>query len=54
MTPSGRYDTLCLPEDQCESDSDDTVLKNLMGIKTRDDMEVAGKCHRLIKGDFGL
>jgi len=40
MTPSDRYDTSHLPEDQYEPGSDGTVLKNLMGIKTRDDIEV--------------
>ena len=41
MNQSDRYDTLHLPEDQYEPDSSGEVLKNLMGIKTSDDMDVA-------------
>jgi len=40
MTPSDRYDTSSLSEDQCEPGSNGEVLKNLEGIKTRDEMEV--------------
>jgi cell filamentation protein len=36
-----RYDTSHLPEDQCEPGSGGEVLKNIMGITTRDNMEVA-------------
>ena len=41
MTPADRYDTSGLPEDQYEPGSDGTVLKNLLGITTRDAMEIA-------------
>jgi cell filamentation protein len=41
MTPSDRYDTSHLSEDQFESGSDGLVLKNLMGITNRDDVEIA-------------
>lgn len=41
MAASDRYDTSHLPEDQCEPGSNGEVLKNLMGITSRDDMEVA-------------
>lgn len=36
-----RYDTSNLPEDQYEPGSDDTVLKNLIGITTREAMGIA-------------
>jgi cell filamentation protein len=36
-----RYDTLNLPEDQYESGSEGTVLKNLLGITTREAIEIA-------------
>jgi len=36
-----RYDTSSMTEDQFEPGSDGAVLKNLMGITTTDDMEVA-------------
>lgn len=41
MTPPDRYDTSHLSEDQFESGSSGMVLKNLMGITTRDDIEIA-------------
>jgi len=41
MSPSDRYDTSNMTEDQFEPGSDATVLKNLMSIKSRDEMEVA-------------
>lgn len=41
MTPAGRYDTSGLPEDQYEPGSDGTVLKNLLGITSREEMETA-------------
>ncbi len=40
MSPSDRYKTLHLTEDQYEPGSNGTVLKNLQGIKTRDEIEV--------------
>ena len=40
MTPSGRYDTSGYPEDQYEPGSDGTVLRNLRGITSRDEMEI--------------
>jgi cell filamentation protein len=40
MSPSDRYKTSHLTEDQYEPGSNDTVLKNLQGIKTRDEIEV--------------
>ena len=36
-----RYDTTGLPEDQCEPKSDGKVLKNLLGITSREEMEIA-------------
>lgn len=41
MAPADRYDTSGLPEDQHEPGSDGTVLRNLLGITTREAMEVA-------------
>ena len=41
MSPSDRYDTSSMTEDQFEPGSDGSVLKNLMGITTIADMEVA-------------
>lgn len=41
MTPTDRYDTSGLPEDQYEPGTDGTVLKNLLGIVTREAMEIA-------------
>ncbi len=41
MTPTDRYDTSGLPEDQFEPGSGDTVLRNLLGISSREDMEIA-------------
>lgn len=41
MTESDRYDTTGLPEDQYEPGSDGTVLKNLLGITTREKLEGA-------------
>jgi cell filamentation protein len=41
MTPSNRYDTSHLPDDQYEPGSDGKVLKNLLGITTREAMEIA-------------
>jgi cell filamentation protein len=40
MTKSGRYDTSGYPEDQYEPGSDGTVLKNLLGITSREEMEI--------------
>ena len=40
MTSSGRYDTSGYPEDQYEPGSDGKVLKNLLGITTREEMEI--------------
>ena len=39
MTPKDRYDTSDLPEDQYEPGSDGTVLKNLLGITNRKELE---------------
>jgi len=41
MNPSDRYDTSGLSEDQFEPGSDRAVLKNLLGITTREKMETA-------------
>jgi cell filamentation protein, protein adenylyltransferase len=41
MNPSDRYDTSGLSEDQFEPGSDGRVLKNLLGITTREKMETA-------------
>ncbi len=41
MTPEDRYDTSNLPEDQFEPGSDDSVLKNLLGITSREKLETA-------------
>ncbi len=41
MTPPDRYDTSNLPEDQYQPGSDGTVLKNLLGITTREELETA-------------
>jgi len=41
MTPSDRYDTSGLPEDQYEPGSNGEVLKNLLGITSPDELEVA-------------
>lgn len=38
---SNRYDTSELPEDQFEPGSDGAVLRNLRGIRTPEEMEVA-------------
>jgi hypothetical protein len=40
MTSSGRYDTAGYPEDQYEPGSDGTVLKNLLGITSREGMAI--------------
>jgi len=40
MTSSGRYDTSHLTEDQYEPGSNGTVLKNLRGIISREEMEI--------------
>lgn len=39
MIPTDRYDTSGLPEDQHEPGSDGTVLKNLIGITSQEEME---------------
>ncbi len=39
MTPAGRYDTSTLPEDQYEPGSDETVLRNLLGITSKEELE---------------
>ncbi|MBE0502094.1 MAG: hypothetical protein IBX47_11720 [Desulfuromonadales bacterium] len=39
MTPVDRYDTSCFPEDQYESGSDGTVLRNLRGIRSKEEIE---------------
>lgn len=41
MTPTDKYDTSALPEDQFEPGSDGKVLKNLLGITMREEMEIA-------------
>jgi cell filamentation protein len=41
MSPTDRYDTSGLPEDQYEPGSGGTVLRNLLGITTREEMEIA-------------
>jgi cell filamentation protein len=41
MVPTDRYDTSGLTEDQYEPGSDGTVLSNLLGITTREEMEIA-------------
>ncbi|HEY7746881.1 MAG TPA: Fic family protein [Desulfuromonadales bacterium] len=41
MLPTDRYDTFGLPEDQYEPGSDGTVLRNLLGITSREEMEIA-------------
>jgi cell filamentation protein len=41
MTPADRYDTSGLTEDQYEPGSDGTVLKNLLGITSREEMQIA-------------
>jgi cell filamentation protein len=41
MTPTDRYDTSGLTEDQFEPGSNGTVLKNLLGITSREEMEIA-------------
>ena len=41
MNPSDRYDTSSLPEDQYQPGSKETVLKNLLGIISREEMEIA-------------
>ncbi len=38
---ANRYDTYGLPEDHYEPGSDGTVLKNLLGITTREDLGIA-------------
>jgi hypothetical protein len=40
MTSSGRYDTSGYPENRYEPGSDGTVLKNLLGITTREEMAI--------------
>ncbi len=40
MTPTDRYDTSNLTEDQYEPGSEGTVLKNLRGITSREEMEI--------------
>jgi cell filamentation protein len=39
MEKEGRYDTIGLTEDQYEPGSGNTVLKNLLGIKSKEEME---------------
>lgn len=39
MAPTDRYDTSRLPEDQYEPGSDGTVLKNLLGITRREELD---------------
>lgn len=39
MTPTDRYNTSNLPENQYEPDSDGTVLKNLLGITSKEELE---------------
>jgi len=39
MTPTNRYDTSSLPEDQHQPGSNGTVLKNLLGITSREELE---------------
>lgn len=39
MTPVDRYDTSSLPEDQYEPGSDGTVLKNFLGITSKEELE---------------
>lgn len=39
MEKGGRYDTTDLTEDQYEPGSDNTVFKNLLGIKSKEEME---------------
>lgn len=41
MTPTDRYNTSGLPEDQYEPGSDGSVLQNLLGITTREKLETA-------------
>ncbi|ORJ53699.1 Fic/DOC family protein [Geothermobacter hydrogeniphilus] len=41
MTPSDRYDTSGMPEGQYEPGSNGRVLKNLLGISSLDELEVA-------------
>jgi len=41
MLPTDRYDTSGLPEDQYEPGSEGMVLRNLPGITTRQEMEIA-------------
>ncbi len=41
MTSRDRYDTSGLPEDQYEPGSNGTVLKNLLGITTREELDTA-------------
>lgn len=41
MTPADRYNTSGLPEDQYEPGSNGAVLKNLLGITTREKLETA-------------
>ena len=41
MTSSGRYDTSGYPEAQYEPGSDGTVLKNLLGVTSSEEMEIA-------------
>ncbi len=41
MISSDRYDTIDLSENQYEPGSNGTVLRNLLGITTRDQMEIA-------------
>ena len=40
MTPPDRYDTSTLAEDQFEPGSDGTVMKNLLNITSREEMEI--------------
>lgn len=39
MTPTDRYDTSSLPEDQYEPGSNGTVLRNLLGITSKEELE---------------
>lgn len=55
MTPEDRYDTSNLPEDQYEPGSNGTVLKNLLGITCKAELEHIEEVHfeRLIEEAMG-
>ena len=48
---AARYDTSGLPEDQYQSGSDGSVLKNLLGITTQAEMEVVETTELLRVGE---